>query len=347
MILADDLIAAVDSEIDVNAGRMYSRLAVALKRAERFVLTEDVAAAAYGLACSRPSSLVEAMPLCRVPYPSTWIEWPGSASSTRWTDDTLANGKIIPVRLGALIECADAQGLRGVMSLAWSMPNTSIPVFCPLSIYFDFAGNLKGLLASIMPPPVYDTWQNARGEGFKPSILKAALEASPPWRKLGDDPVQLEAMRKLSEMVEVGPNRFSDEFLSIVRKRFGTEGIDSVYTQSLGDMTGEAGAIKSMLVLFNSKNALESETIDLSRINKARQRKGRESLLQHRITRLRLSPARMRCADAAGLTYQAARAHLVRGHFKIRSSGVYWWSPFVRGQHGTVGRSRYEVRNGH
>jgi hypothetical protein len=24
-------------------------------------------------------------------------------------------------------------------------------------------------------------------------------------------------------------------------------------------------------------------------------------------------------------------AHLVRGHFKRRSSGVYWWNPFIRG----------------
>lgn len=34
-----------------------------------------------------------------------------------------------------------------------------------------------------------------------------------------------------------------------------------------------------------------------------------------------------------GITNQRAdvEAHLVRGHFKRRSSGVYWWSPFIRG----------------
>lgn len=34
-----------------------------------------------------------------------------------------------------------------------------------------------------------------------------------------------------------------------------------------------------------------------------------------------------------GVTSQRAdvEAHLVRGHFKRRKSGVYWWSPFIRG----------------
>jgi hypothetical protein len=34
-----------------------------------------------------------------------------------------------------------------------------------------------------------------------------------------------------------------------------------------------------------------------------------------------------------GVTSQRAdvEAHLVRGHFKRRNSGVYWWNPFIRG----------------
>jgi len=37
------------------------------------------------------------------------------------------------------------------------------------------------------------------------------------------------------------------------------------------------------------------------------------------------------------------RMHLVRGHFKTRSTGIFWWSPFVRGHGDAVERRHYEV----
>ena len=39
-------------------------------------------------------------------------------------------------------------------------------------------------------------------------------------------------------------------------------------------------------------------------------------------------------------------AHYVRGHFKQRSSGVYWWNPFVRGTGELKKRIAYSVKNG-
>ncbi len=46
-----------------------------------------------------------------------------------------------------------------------------------------------------------------------------------------------------------------------------------------------------------------------------------------------------------GTTSQRAdvEAHLVRGHFKRRSSGVYWWSPFIRGTGELKQRKAYIV----
>jgi len=37
-------------------------------------------------------------------------------------------------------------------------------------------------------------------------------------------------------------------------------------------------------------------------------------------------------------------AHYVRGHFKQRKSGVYWWSPFVRGSGEPRKRAAYAVK---
>jgi len=45
------------------------------------------------------------------------------------------------------------------------------------------------------------------------------------------------------------------------------------------------------------------------------------------------------------MTRTEMRAHMVRGHFKVRRTGVYWWRAFVRGRHGTVDRDRYQVHH--
>ena len=41
------------------------------------------------------------------------------------------------------------------------------------------------------------------------------------------------------------------------------------------------------------------------------------------------------------------RQHLVRGHFKLRNGGVYWWRPHLRGNPllGQVKHTAYEVRS--
>jgi hypothetical protein len=36
-------------------------------------------------------------------------------------------------------------------------------------------------------------------------------------------------------------------------------------------------------------------------------------------------------------------AHLVRGHFKQRKSGLFWWNPFVRGKGKLNKREAYQV----
>ena len=55
---------------------------------------------------------------------------------------------------------------------------------------------------------------------------------------------------------------------------------------------------------------------------------------------------RERLAEGAAECGQAdARAHFVRGQFKCRRTGIFWWTPFIRGDKalGFVSKG-YEVR---
>ncbi len=98
-----------------------------------------------------------------------------------------------------------------------------------------------------------------------------------------------------------------------------------------GDYICGSGLI--ILLLLNSRSRVlktNPPTDDLTRLNKARLRSGKEEIpLMNTIT---FDVARaVRNGEKSDI--EAARemaAALVRGHFKVRQTGVFFWSPYVR-----------------
>lgn len=112
------------------------------------------------------------------------------------------------------------------------------------------------------------------------------------------------------------------------------------------DALTEPQAITAALALLNSRNCVSIDPCpDQWRENRSRMRQGKKKLISYSTVRLSLSAAQERQARAAGATAEELRRHIVRGHFKVRRSGIYWWRPFFRGnpEIGTVIREGYEV----
>ena len=97
------------------------------------------------------------------------------------------------------------------------------------------------------------------------------------------------------------------------------------------DWTGEPLYWLAAIVLMNSRNAVATEASDLERLNRARSKRGKPELLSHTICRIspRLKQRMAHDRRAEG-DERTIRSHFVRGHFKTRKSGVFWWSPFFR-----------------
>lgn len=87
----------------------------------------------------------------------------------------------------------------------------------------------------------------------------------------------------------------------------------------------------SFLMLLNSRNSVETVTVDVSRINRARQKSGKAPFFTYRTVDLSFSKTQRNRVDALALSSEQKRLHLVRGHFKVRTTGVFWWMPHVRG----------------
>ncbi len=87
-----------------------------------------------------------------------------------------------------------------------------------------------------------------------------------------------------------------------------------------------------ILIMINCKNLLTSrEVVPSARLQKARMRRGKQPLFSHKILDISLTRSQANRAASQGMTRAQMRLHMVRGHFKVKKTGIYWWSPFIRG----------------
>ena len=120
MILADDIIAAAGTHMNVKTFGAMGRLAKDVHSAERFVLDRQTVGAVMGVSHSSPQSIMSARSFARSPFQKTWIEW-------RYQDVLDAIGKDYrpeadrhpPFRVGCLLQENPDRPLSGMMTLAW------------------------------------------------------------------------------------------------------------------------------------------------------------------------------------------------------------------------------------
>lgn len=89
-------------------------------------------------------------------------------------------------------------------------------------------------------------------------------------------------------------------------------------------------------LLLTARNAplIVGDAEDLERLNKKRARSGKPALVNARPVYWNLTREERRALRARMPFDRSARSaaisHMVRGHMKVRASGVFWWSPHFR-----------------
>jgi hypothetical protein len=92
--------------------------------------------------------------------------------------------------------------------------------------------------------------------------------------------------------------------------------------------------------LLAERTCLSRHEIDLSRLNRQRQRKGNPALLNHMEVRLDISPGEGARSREAGGEREPARLHAVRGHMVHRSGHIFWRRSHLRGDASRSGWTR-------
>lgn len=306
-MLADDLIASPELAILGEGRRQFVDH---LRAAHRFEFDGAFANAADALGTTRPSAFERALGLCRLPYPLTWFEV-ANADRRRFQGSCGPEKKPIR-RIGALFSSGESSS-GWIAHLAWNFQDGSVNL-CPVAVGFDFSGPLTF-------DKLYETVDRQK-------LAAKMREANDPW---ADYPDEVDASLRFTKRTLVMPSLYHMAAFSHLATHQMMDAGQKIVSAGQDDWENEHPFWLGALALLNSHNTTQIvEGRDNTKLNKLRVRSGKHELLTFKTCRI--SPRlKTRIASENDLRGEGIRAHFVRGHFKIRKSGIFWWSPFLRG----------------
>lgn len=326
-MLADDLIAASGSRFDTIYCGAFTELAKQLRTAQRFDLSPEVMRSAFTIAHSPIGGQLRALSLCRLPFRQAWFEWPGGyAGVPSERSDIHAP---IPKRMGALVE-TDASLQRGTIVYAWRHDRDDTQNICPLAVTFDWRADGAEPLADLT---AMKRWH------------LTATDAE--WRDLAEKFPRVRNSARADVVADnsrfgVVINPMMHTFLDLA----APGGFDLLMNAASKDIEGEPTLLRAAVMLLNSRNLAEYQPRPIAaKLNHARRKNGKPPLLDYTHVRIRLSRALGERAGMAADPRAPSRLHLVRGHFKVRATGVYWWAPFARGTPASSGGPLQQTRH--
>jgi hypothetical protein len=90
-------------------------------------------------------------------------------------------------------------------------------------------------------------------------------------------------------------------------------------------------AVISILMLLNSRNLAEEQSLTPHEINRVLPKGHSQVRLGHRKVSIHLSKVQRNRGQVYGGDSEDMPLHSVRGHWKVRRTGVFFWRPFDRG----------------
>lgn len=312
-----------------HPGIALTSMPEALSKAVCFEITDGVCIAASQVTESSASRILDARSFARVPFLTTWFEWQHSSarySTEGYITDERSHAQE-PKRCGVLIQ-AKPDLKSGTATWAWTTDD-DIAV-CPVSVTFNFSSN-PGYIPDLRRlRPDFDE-------------VLAAAKSKTSMSKASDD-----HWFKLNKAYGLIPSPLVHpliEEMNKLDKISAAKWWKIMWEESCSDLNGEPSFLESLLVVINSKNLVSVKPPeDFSKLNKHRIRRGKHPLLPFSKVEISLSKSAKRSFVLRD-EEMSLRAHIVRGHFKVRKSGIFWWSPFLRGDadKGTIVRDGYVV----
>lgn len=325
--------------------------------AQRFIVSDDVRGAIRSLLTSKPSTILAAARFARLPFGRCWFEWNAPY------DAIIRPGQVQVKRTGALLESFGENGFT--LFTAWEFdrksqheeidrevlkhvgPNTVIdrslmPGFGVSSLVgrYDFSTLMAGVRPDFEFP-----WMR-QSPLRREDLERLRNDVKNPVRHALKSEQELEALLMLSDCSSF---RIHDECHGLQKIEDQAELLGNVGSV-IHDVMDEMGHLFATLILMNAKNCVElAETKPPEKLNKARRKQGKTELLPYSTVRIELTKSQQRAVTDGRISREEARRHLVRGHFKVRATGVFWWNEAWRGNalRGVIERRSHVIEAAH
>lgn len=329
-MLADDLIETFRSsafQTGAIPGILEANISLArdVELSRRFYLDREAAWVVHQVGDSAPSKLLAALKVCRLPFDSIFVEfafadrmayYQSEQASEAGLPPELHEDASAPSRLGFLFEKDGPDGI--VMTPVWNHGRNSVVTNTSWEQVGRAFACIRIDVGDDQPPS--SPAQTRSIMTFK----SAAWNYSDAERRAG---VDLEA--RISEVIPSAMQRFWAEFEQPGREAARAQMMKATEY----DLRNEWRFLIGFLTVINSRNLVQTQPVaDMSKLNKARIKRGRQPMLPAQEIRLSLSRvqrARLGLPGSGGRMPSAA--HLVRGHWKLRKNGLFWWMPHSRG----------------
>jgi hypothetical protein len=289
--------------------------------AHKFVVSDDAYEMARHIREQKPSSMLESMNFARPPFPLTWIEYSSSAKRDSNIDDLRTEAEAPRTKkIGFLVEEKSENEL--LISMGYSFRDSSLPpIMSILSYVYDkkkgaeMMEELINLGSGIkVDPSTYMKAQDAKISEWVETLSSHELEAA---KKIGEMFVPFPFPHYMNTMYEGGK----------LDQKIMVQSMQS----AAADWIGETLFPQLFFILMNCKNAVEIQDHEnIEALNKKRIRNGKLALFDHKT--IVLTNKLKAAIREDGETDEHVRMHWRRGHFKIRKTGVYWWSPHLAGR---------------
>ena len=314
---------------DSARGRYYSSVMSGvvsrIKDAAVFALDPDASAMCVNVFLSRPSSILAALEFVRLQAPSVWIEYSNLAARDAFArmgnDNEWIEGGVMIEKTGLLLR--ERNGLIEMEAVCQFRPADGDRVIELLTARCTFD-----------PTPGRRLDPDDYREPHR--IEHGATGATKRYYDLlARDPRERAAKDEIRARFKGG---LHPAYLGVAAS-MGREFKDRL-EQALSGHVNDifqmfTTQVLPSLILVNCKNAVESEYVPApARLNKARRAKGRPEIGPYHVIKLHLRPKARAKYDRQGYSGIEMRGGLVMGHFKVRKTGVFWWSPFYAARSG-------------
>jgi hypothetical protein len=289
-----------------------------ITRAPKFVLGPEFASVADALS-NDYTGLVKAFEHCRLPFPQVWVEFAQTERPNFMNASVqIPEAQVRPKRVGFLLTATRTDLSAWKAHLFWS---TDLGTSCAgLAMNFDMTRTLTDNEALPTEQEISVARSNFR--------WVKNIQPHPGWHSASES-VRLAMMRHTDPImpdygIPYPPGGIADDEVDRYCRM--------VAELARSDWAGEPGFLLAVIGLLNARNVVEMQSVDYDKLNKARIKRGKLPLFEHKILKIaERQQRRVYGPDGARGDFTPMRGHIVRGHFKTRKTGIFFWHPFGRG----------------